>query len=378
MSNSDNTESQKPRITLKFKTSGKSDSSSQTASPAPPPSSPAEPASLPPAPPAPAVQKGPPGEEATAKKPLAVKMKVPAEPPTISASAPSVPDAPAPAVPSPAPAITPVPAAAPTHTEPTVKPPSVPSVARETAPPSVPPPVAPPIIPPAESPSVAGPKKMAIKLSSFGSSRAGGSPAVPAPSQTLPASPTSAGETSVGLVPKAQPSPSVASKPASGPRQFVKKHPEKKKPNVLMVGAIFAGAVILLFAVLMVLAPGKTRSQPSTSSSAVTPTVITGTPTAVPSAVSPGDEPSMARTANVQANTAAETVGFSDAGQFVRSLDIDLLVVDNQQAIVVDQVIYLPNSLLEPDLGIRYAGIKRDTKEAIFQDGQGRIYLKAF
>lgn len=62
----------------------------------------------------------------------------------------------------------------------------------------------------------------------------------------------------------------------------------------------------------------------------------------------------------------------------VASLSPSLLHSEDGIALVVDNVVYPANTIIDPDLGVRFAGFRESTNEAVFQDAKGNTFTRKF
>lgn len=321
-SNSNDGNGQKPAIKLKFKP--KEDAAT-----------PSQPASAPPPPPADAGRKGlsikrPPAGAAPAAPAGAVAPATPAAPvppPPPSIPKPSLSTAPAPAAPTAAGPIPP------------------PNLSGPKPPPGV-------KLVPTAMPEEAAPSGPKIKLS-FTSPKRQDLP----PEQSGAASPKQSTS-------KAKGAPSVG--PSTAPAQ--------KQLNPLILIGAFAAIVIILLGGMFVLLLLKPAPEVPVAPSAPAPAA----PAATATIAAPVPEEVVLTGSTATTVEAPEIEIPSTPEAFVASLSPSLLNAESGIALVIDDVIYPANTIIEPELGVRFAGFRESSNEAVFQDAKGNTLTRKF
>src|SRR5690606_9189040 len=67
------------------------------------------------------------------------------------------------------------------------------------------------------------------------------------------------------------------------------------------------------------------------------------------------------------------------AATFVQALEIQMIKDSgSSQGIVINNVLYFPGHVLNPQLGLKFNGFSPENKELIFEDNAGAIYTRHY
>lgn len=147
--------------------------------------------------------------------------------------------------------------------------------------------------------------------------------------------------------------------------------PAAKQISPLIIFGAFAAIIIVLLGGMFVLLLLKPVPEVPVAAP------VAPAPVATPAAAAPAEDIVLTGSTAAAVETPELEIP-STPEAFVASLSPVLLQVESGTALVVDDVIYPANTIIEPELGVRFAGIRESTGEAIFQDANGNTHSRKF